>query len=110
MLFIQDHPRGILITVLIQPKSSKNEIAGLHNDALKIRLTAPPVKGAANKMCLNFLAKCLNVPKSCLEIVSGHTSRTKRVLYRPKSNKSKEKQRNNLIHRFETLLNSKQTT
>lgn len=110
MLFIQDHPQGILFTVFIQPKSSKNEIAGLYSDALKIRVTAPPVEGAANKMCLKFLAKCLNVPKSSLEIVSGHTSRTKRVLYKPKSNKSKEKQRNNLIHRFESLLNSKQTT
>ena len=52
---------------------------GLHGDALKIKLTAPPVEGKANKACIQFLAKCLSVAKSDLEIVSGHSGRTKQV-------------------------------
>ena len=110
MLSVQDHPQGISFKVLIQPRSSKNEITGLYSDALKIKVTAPPVGGAANKMCLKFLSKCLNVPKSSLEIVSGHTSRTKQVLYRSKNNKLTENERNHIIHQIESLLNFKQTT
>ncbi len=57
-------------------------IVGLHGDALKIKLKAPPVDGAANKMCIDFLAKFFQLPKSSLEITAGHTSRTKQVLIR----------------------------
>jgi uncharacterized protein len=57
-------------------------MAGLHGDALKIRLTAPPADGAANRMCLKFLAKQLGLPPSNLEIVSGHTARHKQVFIR----------------------------
>ena len=57
-------------------------IAGRHGDTLKIKLTAPPVDGAANKMCVQYLAKFLKIPKSSLEIISGHTGRTKRILLR----------------------------
>jgi len=52
---------------------------GVHGDALKIKLTAPPVEGKANKACIQFLARCLEVAKSDLEIVSGHSSRTKQI-------------------------------
>ena len=82
MLSIQETPRGITFKVFVQPRSSKNMITGLHGDALKIKLKAPPVDGAANKMCISFLAKCLKISKSSLEIVSGQTSRSKRVLWR----------------------------
>ncbi|MFZ0724625.1 MAG: DUF167 domain-containing protein, partial [Desulfobacterales bacterium] len=51
-------------------------------DTLKIKLTAPPVEGAANTLCLKFLARRLGLPRSSLEIVSGHTSRTKLILVR----------------------------
>jgi hypothetical protein len=57
-------------------------IAGRHGDALKIKLTAPPVDGAANRMCIQYLSKWLKIPKSSIEIVSGHGSKTKRVLLR----------------------------
>ena len=80
MLSIQENPRGVVFKVLIQPRSSKNTLAGLHDDALKVKLTAPPVKNAANRMSIKFLAKALGVPKSSLEIVSGHTNRNKQVL------------------------------
>ena len=85
MPYMKENKEGIVIKVFIQPRSSKNMIAGLYKDALKIKLTAPPVEGAANKMCINFLAKHLKLPKSSLEILSGHCSRTKRILIRPKS-------------------------
>jgi len=80
MLSIQKNSQGLVFKVLVQPRSSKNMLAGLHDDALKVKLTAPPVNNAANRMSLKFLAKALGVPQSSLEIVSGHTSRNKQVL------------------------------
>ncbi len=79
MQFLQENTQGLTLKVFIQTRSSKNMIAGLHGDALKIKLTAPPVNGAANKMCIKYLAKCLDVPASSIEIRSGHSSRTKRL-------------------------------
>ena len=83
-------------------------IAGQHGDTLKIKLTAPPVDGAANKMCVQYLAKCLKVPKSSIEIISGHSSRTKRLLLRSKNEKhrvSDEKKR--IRHLITSLLDPK---
>ena len=70
---------GIVLTLHIQPRASKNELCGVQDNALKIRLTSPPVDGAANKLCREFLAELFDVPKSAVEIVSGETSRHKRV-------------------------------
>ena len=70
---------GILLNLHIQPRASKNEVCGLQDNALKIRLTSPPVDGAANKLCREFLADLFAVPKSAVEIVFGETSRHKRV-------------------------------
>ncbi len=67
-------------------------LAGLHDDALKVKLTAPPVNNAANRMSIKFLAKALGVPKSSLEIVSGHTSRNKQVLLRSDRTNLSEKE------------------
>ena len=83
-IFLFENTDGVTLTVFVQPRSSKNMIAGLHNQTLKIKLTSPPVDGAANKMCIQYLAKCLKIPKSSIEIVSGHKSRTKRLLLRYK--------------------------
>jgi hypothetical protein len=80
--FLEDHARGLILTLFIQPKSSKNRIAGIHGQSLKVRLTAPPVDGAANKMCIEFMAKTLEVPKTSIEILAGHTGRNKRLLIR----------------------------
>ena len=68
---------GIQFAASIQPRSSKNEICGLHGDSLKIRLTSPPVEGEANRMCVKFLAKSLRVSPSRITIVSGLTGRKK---------------------------------
>lgn len=80
MSWIRETSGGVVVSFLIQPRASKNEIVGIQGDRLKLRLTAPPVEGAANKMCVTFLAKCLGVSKSALEIVAGQSSRQKQVL------------------------------
>ena len=82
MLWIQETPKGVVFKAVIQPRGSRNEIVGLKGDALKIRVTAPPVQGAANKMCIEFLAKSLKVRKSDVEIVRGQGSRTKQIMVR----------------------------
>jgi len=80
--FIRAHNEGAILEVYVQPKASKNEFAGLHQDFLKIRLTAPPVEGEANKECAKFLSKTLGVPKSDVVILQGHKSRQKTILVR----------------------------
>ena len=89
-MWIQGTPDGVIFKVIVQPRGSKNQIIGLQGDALKIRLTAPPVEGAANKMCIEFLAKSLKVRKSDVEIIRGQRSRTKQVLVRSASRKKIE--------------------
>ncbi len=69
--------------VHVQPRSAKNAVAGRYGDALKLKLTAPPVEGAANKAVIAFLAKELKVSKSELTIVSGHQARIKRIRWKP---------------------------
>jgi uncharacterized protein (TIGR00251 family) len=84
MLQIQKKPEGLIFKIFVQPKSSKNKIVGLHGDALKIKITSPPVEGAANQMCIKFLSKALGTPKAVIEIISGQTSRTKSILLKPR--------------------------
>ena len=70
---------AVTLSIRIQPRASKNEIVAREGGGFKIRLTAPPVDGAANEALIRFLADALSVPKSQVEIVSGHTSRDKVV-------------------------------
>jgi len=65
------------LSVRVQPRASRNEVAGLVGDTLKIRLTAPPVEGEANAACLKFLAKLLALAPSRLAIIQGARSRNK---------------------------------
>ncbi len=67
----------ITLTLHIQPGAKKTEFAGLHGDALKIRLAAPPVDGKANEALVRFLADVLDLPKSAVILKSGQTSRRK---------------------------------
>jgi hypothetical protein len=81
MPYLRPLPDGsLLLKLLVQPRASKNELAGLHNDALKLRLTTPPVEGRANQAAIAFLAKRLHLPKSALTIKSGQQSREKQVV------------------------------
>jgi len=70
---------GCTFWVHVMPRGRRDEIVGLYSDALKIRLTAPPVRGRANQALREFLAGRLGVSPSAVEILSGHTSRHKRV-------------------------------
>ena len=67
----------ITLTLHIQPGAKKTEFAGLHGDALKIRLAAPPVDGKANEALVKFIAATLHLPKSSVMLKSGQTSRRK---------------------------------
>ena len=65
------------LSVRVQPRASRNEVAGLVGDTLKIKLTAPPVEGEANAACLKFLADLLDLAPSRLAIIQGARSRNK---------------------------------
>ena len=80
MPVIQDHPRGATITIQVQPRASRTEISGEQNGALRVRLAAPPVDGAANAELLSFLAKFLGMRRADLQILSGEHARRKVVL------------------------------
>lgn len=79
MTWLREDGDGVVLSLHIQPGAKRTETAGLHGEALKIRLAAPPVDGKANDALVAFLAKTLGIPKSHVELVAGHSSRTKRV-------------------------------
>jgi uncharacterized protein (TIGR00251 family) len=70
---------GVRLTLHVQPRASRTEAAGRHGDALKVRLAAPPVDGAANEALVRFLAERLEVPRSAIRIESGARARAKVV-------------------------------
>ena len=70
---------SVTLSLHVQPGAKKTEIAGLHGDALKIRLAAPPIEGRANEALLRYIAGCFEVPLSQVELLSGAQSRHKRV-------------------------------
>jgi uncharacterized protein (TIGR00251 family) len=70
---------GVRFQVRLQPRASADEIVGVANGALRIRLHAPPVDGAANEALVRFLADRLDVPRAAVRIRAGATSRTKTV-------------------------------
>lgn len=67
------------LKVRLTPRGSKNEVIGWRDDTLCIKVTAPPVEGAANQAVEEFVADILRVKKSQVRIVSGHKSREKRL-------------------------------
>jgi uncharacterized protein len=76
----EDGQRGtVTFRVRVQPRASRDEVAGTLEGALKIRLTAPAVKNRANEALVSFLANVLKTSKSAVRIRSGETSRSKRV-------------------------------
>jgi uncharacterized protein (TIGR00251 family) len=70
---------GVTLRLHIQPGAKKTEVADLHGEALKIRLAAPPVDGKANACLIAFLADQFGVARSAVSLLSGETSRAKRV-------------------------------
>ncbi|MBK6632368.1 MAG: YggU family protein [Betaproteobacteria bacterium] len=78
----QEASGHFILSLHIQPGAKRTEIAGLHGDALKIRLAAPPVDGKANDCLIGIIAEALGVPRAQVELLSGATSRYKRVRVR----------------------------
>ncbi len=79
MIEMKEKAGGVQFAVRVIPGASKNEVAGIQEGALKIKLTAPPVEGKANKACVDFLARLLGIRRSALAIASGEKSRKKTV-------------------------------
>jgi uncharacterized protein (TIGR00251 family) len=69
----------LVLSLKVQPKASRDELAGPLGDALKVRITAPPVDGKANSHLVRFLAKTFGVPRGNVILESGEASRTKRI-------------------------------
>ena len=80
MSWIHETTEGVVLNLRIVPRASKNEIGEILDNALKIRLQAPPVEGKANKALVKFLAKTLGIPARNITILSGETGRNKRIL------------------------------
>ena len=78
-LWFRETSDGVTFRVHVQPRAARNRLQGMHDDALKISLTAPPVDGAANRLCRDFLAQLLELPRALVEVVGGHKSRRKTI-------------------------------
>jgi len=76
-LDIRETAGGLCIRLHVQPRAKHSEIAGIHNGALKLKLTAPPVDDAANRAVIEHFASLLGIPKSSIQITSGLKSREK---------------------------------
>lgn len=70
---------GLMLDVLVAPRASRNRILGVHDERLKIQLTAPPVDGKANDALVRFLADVLGIAKAQVEIVGGPANKRKTV-------------------------------
>jgi uncharacterized protein (TIGR00251 family) len=79
MLEVQEREGAVIFSLRVQPRASKDELAGELGGALKVRLRAPAVEDRANEALVEFLAGLLKRPKSAVRILSGERSRTKRV-------------------------------
>lgn len=79
MIQYSEKDRGLTFAVRIVPRASRSEIAGEYNGALRIRIAAPPVEGAANRELIRLLARMFNLPQKAVAIVSGAGSKNKIV-------------------------------
>jgi uncharacterized protein (TIGR00251 family) len=78
-LVVQEHGDAVRFTVRVQPRAVRAGVAGVHAGALKVRLTEPPVDGAANAALVVLLAELLHIPRRAVEIRGGASSRTKMI-------------------------------
>ena len=77
--YLSENASGVVIKVQVQTRASRDEVVGSYGDSLKVRITAAPVAGAANKHLLKFLAKKLKIPQGQLSLKSGATSKNKSI-------------------------------
>jgi uncharacterized protein (TIGR00251 family) len=83
--FANDLPDGCTLTIRLHPGARKNAVIGIHAEAVKIALTAPPVDGKANEALIAFLAGALHLPRARINIVAGLTNRSKTIRITGKS-------------------------
>jgi uncharacterized protein (TIGR00251 family) len=79
LLLIKKDEKGCMMEVHLRPRASRDEISGISDGRLDVRVTAPPVAGAANKRCVALLSEFLGVSKGSVEVVKGNRSRFKRI-------------------------------
>ena len=79
MINYREEDGALVFAVRVAPRASRTAAAGVHDGALKVRVAAPPVEGAANEELARFLARAFGVPARAVEIVSGHASKSKVV-------------------------------
>ena len=103
MIAIKTTDEALTFDVYVQPRSSRTAIVGSHMDAVKIKLTAPPVGGAANKQCIQVLAKALGVPKSSLAIDAGQSSRRKHIRIQPVQERWPASEQRALANKIRTI-------
>ena len=77
MTWYRENSDGVTFTVRVVPRASRSEVAGLHDGALRVRIAAPPVEGAANRELVKFLAKKFKVAPAAITLLSGATSKNK---------------------------------
>lgn len=90
MIELKEQDGAITFAVRVVARASRTQIAGEHEGALRVRVAAPPVEGAANEELTRFIAKALRLPARDVEIVSGHTSKTKVLRVRGATRESVE--------------------
>jgi uncharacterized protein len=78
-LKVRETSLGLEFQLHVLPRAKRSELAGLHNGALKMRVTAPPVDDAANRAIIEFFASLLDIPKSSIQILTGAKSRDKKI-------------------------------
>lgn len=79
MIWYREDSAGVILQVRVVPRASRSEIAGVHDGALRIRIAAPPVDGAANRELCRFLSKKLKVPPAAVTLVAGTNSKNKAI-------------------------------
>jgi uncharacterized protein len=82
MNWMRETSEGVVVNIRVVPRASRNEIAGVAGDALRIRLQAPPVEGKANKALIEFLASRLDASRASLVLLRGERGRAKQLLIR----------------------------
>ena len=79
MLPIKETKDAVIFNIRVVPRSSRCELVEIQEDALKIKITAPPVEGKANEECIKFIADKLGISKSRVAIIAGHKSKRKTI-------------------------------
>ena len=78
--WLQTRPDGVLLSLKVQPRASRDEVGEALGNELKVKITAPPVDSAANEALVRFLAETLGCPRGAVQLVRGATSRHKQVM------------------------------